>query len=58
MIQHQASAVKFMLRMPDEWKVALKIAAARNGRSVNSEILYRLKPTVLEDVQAEATAQK
>lgn len=47
---------KFMLRLPEDWRVALKVAAARNGRSLNSEILQRLKPSVEPEVAAEKAA--
>ncbi|WP_017999049.1 Arc family DNA-binding protein [Paracoccus sp. N5] len=34
------------LRLPDGWRRALKIAAAVNGRSMNAEIVQRLRPTL------------
>lgn len=37
------------LRLPDGWRRALKIAAAFNGRSMNSEIVQRLRPTIEAD---------
>ncbi len=43
----------YTLRLPDGWRIALKVAAARNGRSMNSEIIQRLKPTI----EVEATAE-
>lgn len=57
-MQTRAMPDKFMLRLPEGWRVALKIAAARNGRSLNSEIIQRLKPSVEPEAVAEATAQK
>ena len=58
-----ASSEKMMVRFPPGWRQAIKIAAARNGRSLNAEILFRLKDTVLLDLDAErrfeeAAAQK
>lgn len=39
---------KFMLRLPDGWRPALKERAARNRRSLNSEILAALESVVGE----------
>ncbi|WP_170162113.1 Arc family DNA-binding protein [Paracoccus siganidrum] len=46
MIKTTAESEKVMLRLPDGWRRALKIAAAMNDRSLNSEILQRLRPTI------------
>ena len=37
---------KFMLRMPDGWRAALKARAALNRRSLNQEILMALEGVV------------
>lgn len=37
---------KFMLRLPDGWRDAIKARAARNRRSMNSEILAALESVV------------
>lgn len=42
----------FMLRLPDGWRDQLKKDAAQNGRSMNSEIVQRLRPTI-EDADAQ-----
>lgn len=36
-------ADKFMLRMPDGLRERLKVEAAKNGRSMNSEIIARIE---------------
>ncbi len=37
---------KFMLRFPDGWREAIKTRAAKNRRSMNSEILAALESVV------------
>lgn len=37
---------KYMLRLPDGWRDAIKARAARNRRSMNSEILAALEGLV------------
>jgi predicted HicB family RNase H-like nuclease len=37
------TADKFMLRLPDGWRDLIKEHAARNRRSMNSEIVARLE---------------
>lgn len=37
---------KFMLRFPDGWREAIKMRAAKNRRSMNSEILAALECVV------------
>lgn len=49
---------KVMLRLPDGWRTALKVSAARNERSLNAEILFRLKPTLEEDQEVERAIKK
>ncbi|QPZ89969.1 Arc family DNA-binding protein [Thioclava electrotropha] len=56
MAQEKDTTVKFMLRLPDGWRSSLKAAAAQNGRSLNSEILQRLKPSVELTEAAESAA--
>jgi len=46
------------LKLPSDWKVALKIAAARAGRTLNAEVIGRLSEGVKADLQREASAQK
>lgn len=36
----------YTLRLPDGWREELKIAAAENGRTINAEIVQRLRPTI------------
>lgn len=38
---------KFMLRLPDGWRAALKAKAALNRRSLNQEILIALEGVVM-----------
>lgn len=45
---------QILLRLPDGWRQALKDAAARNDRSMNSELLHRLRPTIEADLEPEA----
>jgi len=52
------TADKYILRLPDGWRTALKTAAVRNGRSLNSEIIQRLKQTVEPEVDAEQASQE
>ncbi|MFC3571397.1 Arc family DNA-binding protein [Paracoccus simplex] len=35
-----------MLRLPDGWRDQLKKEAQQNGRSMNAEIVQRLRPTL------------
>ena len=39
---------RFLLRMPEELRERLAAAAARNGRSLNSELVHRLEPASSE----------
>lgn len=47
---------KFMMRMPDGWRDAIKVEAAKNRRSMNAEILsaievaMRIKGVSLEGI--------
>lgn len=41
------------LRLPPGWRRELKISAAENGRTMNAEIIQRLRPT-LKIADAEA----
>lgn len=34
---------KFMMRLPDGWRAAIKIEAAKNRRSMNAEILAAIE---------------
>ncbi|MBR9765921.1 MAG: Arc family DNA-binding protein [Rhodobacteraceae bacterium] len=36
------------LRLPDGWREALKVEAARNYRSMNGEIIFLLRPVMDE----------
>lgn len=47
------TADKYMLRLPDGWRDIIKEHAARNRRSMNSEIIARLEQT-LETEKADA----
>lgn len=40
---------QYMLRLPEGMRQALKVSAAANGRSLNSEIILRLSGAVVED---------
>jgi plasmid stability protein len=44
---------KYMLRLPDGWRDAIKERAGRNRRSMNSEILAALESVVREETGAE-----
>jgi hypothetical protein len=48
----------YMLRMPDGMREVIKIAATRNRRSMNAEILFHLESIFREAAQPEAAAQK
>lgn len=41
---------KFMLRLPDGLREAIKSKAAENGRSMNSEIVLRLKDSLVQEI--------
>ena len=45
MEQTETKRKQVALRLPDGWRGALQIAAARNGRSMNAEIVARLGQT-------------
>lgn len=47
-------ADKFMLRFPDEWRPVLKARAARNRRSMNSEIMAMIEPLIAAELDAGA----
>ncbi len=49
MEQTETKRKQVALRLPDGWRGALQIAAARNGRSMNAEIVQRLRPTIEAD---------
>lgn len=42
-----------MLHLPDGWRDAIKIMAARNRRSMNSEILSLIEEKVAKGMEAE-----
>lgn len=46
----------FGLRMPDDLKDQVKDAAAREGRSMNAQIVQHLRTIYQPDEQKEATA--
>ena len=50
-MQNRSMTDAYMLRLPDGWRDAIKARAARNRRSMNSEIL-----AALDGVVSEATA--
>lgn len=49
----QESYVHSAVRMPPELRVSIKIAAEKNGRSMNAEILARLQDNQMEPVLQE-----
>ena len=50
---------KFMMRMPDGWREAVKAEAAKNHRSMNAEILSAIEVAMrIKGVQLEAPVQK
>ncbi|AXV15814.1 hypothetical protein CYG48_08960 [Neorhizobium sp. SOG26] len=46
---------KFMVRMPDGLRTAIKLAAIENGRTMNAEVVYHLK-RIYEPRQSEKPA--
>lgn len=45
---------KFMMRLPDGWRDAIKVEAARNHRSMNAEILAAIEVAMrIKGVQLE-----
>ena len=46
MDQAQAPKEQVALRLPPGWRRQLKIAAAESGRTLNAEIVQRLRPTI------------
>lgn len=42
-MQHRHLEDKFMTRMPDGWRDAIKVEAAKNRRSMNAEILAAIE---------------
>ncbi|WP_443189679.1 Arc family DNA-binding protein [Oceanicola sp. S124] len=46
-----------MLRLPEGWREALKVEAARNHRSLNGEILHRLEPTMQAILKEEGSQE-
>ncbi len=46
---------QFILRLPDGWRDTIKLMAARNRRSMNSEILAALESVVEQEDQQNAT---
>ncbi len=46
-----ATSDKMMLRLPDGWRDAIKVMAAKRRRSMNSEILEMIEPTVLKELE-------
>lgn len=51
-------ADQFVLRLPDGYREAIKIAAARNRRSMNAEILVHLEAVFGEAAEAEAARSR
>ncbi|MGM4980622.1 Arc family DNA-binding protein [Rhizobium sp. 11_C7_N12_5] len=50
---------KFLMRLPDGLRARIKVAAQKNVRSMNSELLYQLEkiyPEIQETEKADATA--
>lgn len=47
---------KFMLRLPDGWRDAIKNKAAKNRRSMTAEILFHLEKTVATEQTANEKA--
>ncbi|MBR9765920.1 MAG: Arc family DNA-binding protein [Rhodobacteraceae bacterium] len=58
MSQNRTLKDQFMLRFPDGMREALKIEAARNHRSLNSEILHRLESTMQAILEEEEKRQE
>ena len=48
---------KLMLRLPPGMRTAIKIAAARNRRSANSEVIFHLERIFGDAARAEAPSQ-
>ena len=50
-------ADRFMVRLPDGWRDAIKAEAAKNHRPMNSEILAAIETAMrIKGVQLEATS--
>ncbi|TBG20637.1 Arc family DNA-binding protein [Rhizobium johnstonii] len=54
MAKTSRDSFKFMLRLPDELREKLKVAADASGRSVTAEILARLEDTFVVESYAES----
>ena len=46
MSKHGRMLVKLNLRLPGQLKTELHLAAIENGRSLNAEIVYRLRQSI------------
>lgn len=49
---------RYQFRLPEDWLVALRVAAARGRRTLSEEIMQRLEPTMEADLAAEREVQK
>ena len=54
----QSEHIKTALRLPPDLHTEIQDAALRNGRSMNAEILTRLKSSRIDEVLAELTEVK
>ncbi|WP_319497517.1 Arc family DNA-binding protein [uncultured Cohaesibacter sp.] len=43
---------KYVVRFPDDMRTEIKRVAKENGRSMNSEIIFRLKQSLKADLEA------
>lgn len=51
------TAAKFVIHFPDDFRKNLDVCAARNHRSLNSEIVVRLQQSFLQSDQADRQLQ-
>ncbi len=57
-MQKRTAQDKYMIRLPDGWRDAIKIRAATNRRPMNQEILAALEGVVKEGIQELQQPQK
>lgn len=55
-MEHRHIKDKFMLRLPDGWRAAIKERAARNRRSMNQEVLAALESVVRDAAEVRSDA--
>lgn len=55
-MEHRHIKDKFMLRLPDGWRAAIKERAARNRRSMNQEVLAALESVVRDAAEGRSNA--